>query len=382
MKLTRFSLFILGFTLIGLAVSLLSNVYQSEAAFGTSPPWVRNDHLRPGMTYETIINLSRNDPENAMKINTRIDGDDIKGWITIENQNDLIMEKGQKIFPMKVTVKVPRRAALKDYKGGIFVTLEAVQEEGAQKGGTVAIRLGAHIVVELTVVGDEVIDYRVKSITLDQLNQGDFFYMNVDVENMGNIELKELNGQVDIYNKDESEILHSLTFGPLGDAVGPDTLFKTQIVFPDIKLEPGEYWVKFKVFKDDEVIYENRLYQKVNEAEIPVVTPEDVEGAKRPSIPSASPEDEQMVLEPGEAHDLKTAAPVIIQQEGSKWFVVFGLAGLVFGILSLAAIVIVLVVLMRRQQQATLQQYLSQQQRMQAPPLHSSASPEPPQVPK
>lgn len=380
MKLTRFSLFLLGFTLIGLAVSLLSNVYQSEAAFGTSPPWVRNDHLRPGMTYETIINLSRNDPENAMKINTRIDGDEIKGWITIENKNDLIMEKGQKIFPMKVIVKVPRRAALKDYKGGIFVTLEAVEEEGAQKGGTVAIRLGAHIVVELTVVGDEVIDYRIKSITLDPLTEGDFFYMNVDVENMGNVELKALNGQVDIYNKDESEILHSLTFGSLGDVVGPDTLFKTQIVFPDIKLEPGEYWVKFKVFKDNEVIYENRLYQKVNKAEVPVVTPEDVEGVKRPSIPNASPEDEQTVLEPGEADGLKAAAPVIIQ-ESSKWIVVFGIAGLAFGILSLAAIVIVLVVLMRRQQQATLQQYLSQQQRMQAP-LHPSAPPEPPQTSK
>jgi len=378
MKLTRFSLFLLGFTLIGLAVSLLSNVYQSEAAFGTSPPWVRNDHLLPGTTYETVINLSRNDPDSAMKVKARIDGEEIRRWITIEDEDDLIMEKGQKILPMKVIVKVPRRAALKDYKGGIFVTLEAVQEEGDQKGGTVAIRLGAHIVVELTVVGDEIIDYRIKSITLDPLTEGDYFYMNVDVENMGNVELKELNGQVDIYNKDESEILHSLTFGALGDAVGPDTLFKTQIVFPDIKLEAGEYWVKFKVFKDDDVLYENRLYQKVNEAEVPVITPEDVEGAKRPSIPTASQEDEQTVLEPDETDELKTAAPVVIQQEGDKWFVVFGIAGLAFGILCLAAIVIVLIVLMRRQQQATLQQYLSQQQRMQSP-LHSSAPPEPPQ---
>ncbi len=370
MKLTRFSLFLLSFALIGLGISLLSNIDKSEAAFGTSPPWVRNDHLRPGMTYETIINLSRNEQDTAMQVNTRIGGDDeVQRWLKIEDEDDLIMKKGQKVLPMKVTVKVPRRATLKDYKGGIFVTLQPVQEEGDQKGGTVAIQLGAHIVVELSVVGEEVVNYRVKSLTVDSLEEEDYFHINVDVENKGNVELKKLNGQVDIYNKDETEVLHSLAFGELGDPVPPDTLLKTQIVFSEVTLEPGEYWVKSRVFKDDEVIYENRLYQKVNEAEVPVVTPEDVEDVKKPSLPTL-PEEEQTVLSPDEAEAMKTAAPPAAQTQDNTWFLVFGLAGLGFGLLSLTAIIVVLVVMMKRQQQTTLQQYLSQQ----AP--HPAAPPE------
>ncbi len=357
MKLARFSIFLVGFAIIGLAISLMSNVYRSEAAFGTSPPWVRNDHLLPGTTYEQIVKLSRNNPERPMQIKVRIDGDkEIKKWLTIENEKSLIMEKGQKVLPMKVIVKVPKRATLKYYRGGIFATLESIQDEERQ-GGTVAIKLGAHILVELTVTGDKVVDYRVKSIMLDDLTEGDFFYMNAEIENMGNTEVDELKGQVDIYDYKETEILHSLTFGKLGDVVEPDQIFKTQIVFPDLKLKKGEYWAVIKVFKGDEVLYDNRLYQKVNEAEIPVITAEDVE-AKRPSLPS--PEDET-VLSPEAADSLKTAAPIIIQQEGSKFFLLFGIVGFVFGMFALVGIILFLIILLKRQQQATLQQYLTQE---------------------
>ena len=358
MKLARFSIFLIGFAIIGLAISLMSNVDKSEAAFGTSPPWVRNDHLLPGTTYEQIINLSRNNPETDMQVKVRIDGDEIKRWLTIEDEKNLIMKKGQKILPMKVTVKVPRRAALKDYKGGIFVTLESIQDDEDKKGGTVAIKLGAHIVVELSVTGDEVVDYWVKSITLDSINEGDFFYLNTEVENKGNVEISELHGQADIYDNKETEILKSLTFGKLSDVIGPDTLFKSQIVFPDVKLDAGEYRVKIKVFKDDEVIYEHKLYQLVKESEVPVITPEDAEGDKKPSLPS---QEDETVLEPDEMADLKAVAPVIIQQEDSKFFLIFGIAGFIFGMFALVGIIVFLILLLKRQQQATLQQYLSQE---------------------
>lgn len=359
MKLARFSIFLVGFAIIGLAISLMSNVYKSEAAFGTSPPWVRNDHMLPGTTYEQIINLSRNNPDKDMQVKVRIDGDEIKRWITIEDEKDLIIKKGQKILPMKVTVKVPKRAALKDYRAGIFVTLESIQDDEQKKGGTVSIKLGAHIVVELTVTGEKIIDYRIKTITVDDINEGDFFYLNTEVENLGNTEIMELHGQVDIYDHKETEILKSLTFGQLSDAIGPDTLFKSQIVFPDVKLEPGEYWAKVKVFKDDEIIYEHRLYQLVKESEVPVITPEDAEGDKKPSLPGS---EDEIVLSPDEAaYSLKTAAPIVIQQEGSKFFLIFGVVGFVFGMMALVGIIIFLIILLKRQQQATLQQYLSQE---------------------
>ena len=358
MKLTRFSVFLVGLAMMGLAVSLSSNVPDSEAAFGTSPPWVRNDHLLPGTTYESIINLSRNNPDNDMKVNIRFDGDkEIKKWLEIENEKNLIMKKGQKIFPMKVIVEVPKRAALRDYKGGIFVTLESIEEEVGE-AGTVAIKLGSHIVVELTVTGDKILDYRVKTITLDALNEGDFFYLNTEVENLGNVEITELNGQVDIYDYKEKEILNSLTFGQLSDAIEPNQLFKSQIVFPDLKLDAGEYWVKVKVFKDDEVIYENRLFQAIKPAVVPVITSEDVGADKRPSIPDTF--DGGTVLSPEEMPEngFRTAAPIVIKEEGDKLFLIFGLIGFAVGMVALLAVIVFLIIMLRRQQQDTLRQYL------------------------
>jgi len=356
MKLTRFSVFLVGMTMIGLLVSLMSNVPESGAAFGTSPPWVRNDHILPGTTYETIVNLSRSDTEEEVKVNVRVDGDkEIRKWLEVENQKDLIFRIGQNILPMKVIIEVPKRAAIKDYRGGIFVTLQKVQPEEL-KGGTVGIALGGHISVNISVVGVKITDYRVKSVSLIDLTTEEPFYFDIEIENLGNTEITEINGQIDIYDKQETEILKSLTFGDLLDAIAPDELIKTKIVFDNIYLEPGEYWVKVKVFKGNEVIFENRLFQEVSEKVVPVVTPEDVD-ARKPSLPQIS--EEETVLEPEAYEELRAVAQ---PQPESKLFLIFGLIGFSFGILALVAVIVILVVLLKRQHQATIQQYLAQSQ--------------------
>ena len=297
-------------SLVGLSLSLTSNVPPSEAAFGTSPPWVRNDHMLPGTTFEQIVNLSRNDPDQDMKVNVRITGDkEIAKWLKIENQNRLIMKKGENILPMKAIVEVPKRAALRDYKGGIFVTLEPILG-GAQEGGTVAITLGANISVEISVIGTISINYRVQSISLISTEVGQPFVLNAEIENMGNTEITNLNGQIDIYDEKETQVLKSLPFGPLSQPVSPDEKGKVQIAFDDFKLDAGNYWVLVKVYKGKEVIYENRLYQQVTAKVVPVVTPEDVLG-KKPSVPKL-PSEEEVTVAPQVVPEapLKAAAPI------------------------------------------------------------------------
>lgn len=370
MNYSRFVYFFGALIAIGLAVSLRIDAPQAEAAFGVSPPWVKNDHLLPGTTYEQIINLSRSDTDRDMKVTTRIDGDkEIEKWIKIENEDDLMIKKGQKILPMKVIVKVPRRAAIKDYKGGIFVTLESVQDETLTQGGTVAIKLGAHITVDLTVVGEEVTDYRIKSVSLDQLYEGESYYINAEIENLGNTEITKLNGQIDIYDKKETEILQSLTFGDLDKSVSPDETVTTKISLPNVKLESGEYWLLVKIYKDNESIYENRLYQKIETKVVPVVTPEDV-GVTKPSIPkipSLAESDKETGISGKEAGEsvattdttLRTAAPV--KPVISTPVFILIIVGVAFGIISMIAVVILLVILIRNQRQAAIQRYLTQQ---------------------
>ncbi len=365
MKIGRSNLIGLFLILAGFFVSFSgSDVPVSEAAFGTSPPWVMNDHMLPGTTYEQIINLSRSDVSKAMEVSLRFDGDkNLLKWMKVENEDDLIIKSGEKTLPMKVTVKVPRRAALKNYRGGIFVTVEPVQDE-VQRGGNVAIKLGAHIAVNITVVGDKLVDYRVKSANVSPLTEEDYFRLNVEVENLGNTEISELNGQVDIYNEEETEILNTLTFGQIADVVSPDDIVRTQVYFEDYYLEPGSYWVVAKFFKDNELVYENRLHQKIDPKVVPVVTSDDSQ-TKKPSIPQVS--DEQVVLDPdlevlpGEAvsSEVHSAAPAPLTQANNTLFIVFGLAGLIFGLVALVAIVFLLIVLIKNQRQAAIQQYLS-----------------------
>ncbi|MCK5616498.1 hypothetical protein KAR91_82310 [Candidatus Pacearchaeota archaeon] len=365
MKIGRSNLIGLFLILAGFFVSFSgSDVPVSEAAFGTSPPWVMNDHMLPGTTYEQIINLSRSDVSKAMEVSLRFDGDkNLLKSMKVENEDDLIIKSGEKTLPMKVTVKVPRRAALKNYRGGIFVTVEPVQDE-VQRGGNVAIKLGAHIAVNITVVGDKLVDYRVKSANVSPLTEEDYFRLNVEVENLGNTEISELNGQVDIYNEEETEILNTLTFGQIADVVSPDDIVRTQVYFEDYYLEPGSYWVVAKFFKDNELVYENRLHQKIDPKVVPVVTSDDSQ-TKKPSIAQVS--DGQVVLDPdqevlpGEAvsSEVHSAAPAPLTQANNTLFIVFGLAGLIFGLVALVAIVFLLIVLIKNQRQAAIQQYLS-----------------------
>lgn len=364
MKLSRLNTILIIAMALAMGISLRSGAPESKAAFGTSPPWVRNDHLLPGTTFEQIINLSRNNPDTEMQVTVRLDGDkEILKWVKIVDKDELIMKKGQEVLPMKVIVKIPRRAALKDYRGGIFVTLEPLQTGGSQQGGTVAIKLGAHISVELSVIGEKVEDYRVNSISLLVLEEGEPFRFNVDVLNLGNTEITELDGQIDIYDANETRILKSLTFGSLTEPISPDEKITSQVIFEQFILDPGDYWVVVKVFKDGEVTYENRLFQKVNEEYIPVITPEDVlSGAetepKRPGIPGTDEDTGELTIEPVLISETPghTAAPEI---PVNKYLLIFGIVGLSFGLIALVVVIVLLVVLIRRQRQATIQQYLS-----------------------
>lgn len=158
--------------LITLSVSMFSNISTSSAAFGSSPPWVKNDHMLPGTTFEQIVYLSRNDTEKAMQAIIRITGDEeLVKWIEITDENNLIIAKGQSALPMKVIVDVPADAELKQYTGGIFVTLSNIKTDTTLEGGEVGIGLGAHISVNITIVGDGITDDEIKAVVVDEQEQ-------------------------------------------------------------------------------------------------------------------------------------------------------------------------------------------------------------------
>lgn len=276
MKLNKLLNSLATLTLVALSVSIFSNVSTVKAAFGVSPPWVKNNHLLPGTTFEQVIYLSRNEPKEEMKVAVTISGDEeLVEWIQIQDEENLIMKKGQTLLPMKVIINVSESAATKNYIGGIFVSLSPLVTDTSLGGGEVAIGLGAHISVDISVIGDKVTDYEIRSASVEPQEQDNPLSVNVEVENKGNTEISSLKGQIDIYNSTNTEILKSLTFVPFEEPVFPDETKEIEMIFQDFKPDPGEYWVAVKAFKDEEVIYEDRFLKEVKAEIIPVITPED-----------------------------------------------------------------------------------------------------------
>lgn len=140
------------FALIGLFMGIILTISPCEAgSFGSSPPWVKNDRMFPGDTFEQIVTLSRSDTEPALKAEIRKDGDsELLKWMVIENEDNLIFQEGQTILTMKVTINVPKEAETKNYKGNIYTTLKP-PTDSPEGGGGVGIGLGAHVVVDITV---------------------------------------------------------------------------------------------------------------------------------------------------------------------------------------------------------------------------------------
>lgn len=363
MKSVRPKFFLAAVTLLGLVMSLLSNVPPVEAAFGTSPPWVRNDHMLPGTTFEQVINLSRSEMEDAMKATVKITGDKkLLEWVSIENENDLIMKKGQNILPMKVIVKVPERAEIRNYKGGIYVTLSRVATDSSLSGGEVAITLGANISVDITVIGEKVTDYRVKAVFADPLTEGEPFSIKMEVENLGNTEISQFEGKIDIYDSRQTNVIKSLDFIPVTTPISPDETSMRRMVFTDLMLESGEYWVNVQVLKNGQVEYENKLLLEVREKVVPVVTPEDALSEK-PALPKTSVETN--ADKTGSA-ETPVTSPIIVQipaselkpaaSETSKLYLVVGLAGFGLGLIAIIGIIVVLIMVLKNQQRSVMNQ--------------------------
>jgi len=354
MKFPKFSHFLVALSFLGLAIGIFSHITSSQAAFGTSPPWVRNDHMLPGTTFEQIINLSRSDTDKAIKAKIQVSGDkELLKWINVENEKDLIMRQGQAILPMKVMVEVPKRAEIKRYSGSIFVSLAPLETSESLGGGEVGITLGANISVDITVIGEKIYEYKLQSISADNLQEDEPLTLNIKIQNLGNVSVNNANGQVEIYNETQTEVIKSLDFIEFEEVIAPDETKTVKMVFDDVILDPGKYWLFVQSFLDGKVEYENRLPLEVSEKIIPIITPED-STATKPSLPTVSEELEtQAPSVEVPVAELREAAP--IAEQTNKLYLIFGFVGLGFGLIALIGVIIVLIFVLKNQQR-TLQQ--------------------------
>jgi hypothetical protein len=255
--------------LIILSFFLLLFSQTALAGFGISPPFFRSDNLTRGSYFEEKIYLVRGDPVEDSKVTITINVPGADNWIKIDKGTSFILPKGEKAVPILVSVQVPNDAPYGRYTGFMRITVEPKEVPPGQVG----IALGARVEVDLNVTERKVFNFIVRTVEFFDSEEGYkwlFFFvpgklvMRVAIENTGNLPVVPTKVHLDIYDMLKSKILESLNSVKIEGKVLP---FKTDNILAifKTKLPKGNYWVKYKIYKDNDVVREGELVISVKE---------------------------------------------------------------------------------------------------------------------
>ncbi|MEN9412963.1 MAG: hypothetical protein RLZZ342_50 [Candidatus Parcubacteria bacterium] len=249
------------FVLFG--VVFFANAGVAHAGFGITPPYVTNDRLTRGTTFEQRITLVRSDPVDDLKVQITKNIPGIESWFEIDRGNEFIMPKGTTQMPIVVTVHVPQDAEYKVYTGAIRIRTSSAD---VSSGGGVSIALGAQIDVSLTVV-DKIYDFNVRRIRLIDLEEGfrkwSLFFPGkirffMTIENTGNTEFGPTKVQMDIYDIDKATLLESIANTNKIDTIAPFAIKEVLAELPT-RVPAGRYIAKYTIFKNNDIAQQNEV---------------------------------------------------------------------------------------------------------------------------
>lgn len=235
------------------------------AGFGITPPYVRNTSLTRNSVYEQQILLVRGDPNMPLNAQVVVDAPEIQDWITIVEGNTILLPRGEQKIPMTVRVKVPSDAKYKEYEGKIRIRTVPTNDQVSE--GVVSISLGAQVDINLNVIDRVIKDFRVRRISVSDLNEGHkfgwlYFPGKIDfvmsIENTGNVEIVPSDVQFKIYDRTGAVMLEETH--QIGSMV-PVAPYATADVTAHLptRLPPGSYMIRYSIKNGSEVKQEGEL---------------------------------------------------------------------------------------------------------------------------
>lgn len=241
------------------------------AGFGITPPYVDNQRLTRGIVYKETINLVRSDPVDNLKADITINVPGAQDWISIDRGLTFSMPAGQNLVPIVITVKVPKDAEYKEYKGAIRVRTSA---EGTQPvGGGVSIALGAQIDVNMKVV-DKIYDFNIRKIRLTDLEEGrqkwGLFFPGkmrffMTIENTGNMEYGPTKVHFDMFDISSDALLESVDNTNRIERV-PSFGTKEVVAELPTRLPRGLYLAKYTIYKGDQIAQQGQINVSISAA--------------------------------------------------------------------------------------------------------------------
>jgi len=232
------------------------------ADLGLSPSDWAEPSAMPGQEIKKVFFLSRSDASEDLNFTTKINGE-IANWLTIENGSTFKIPKGEQQYPVSITLKVPKDAAVKQYKGEIRLS----SSSGAPQGGQIGVVLGALIRIDLTVSNKPFINYNIFQIEAPVQESGENVEIVLNINNEGNVEAKPTKVEINIFNKFYSAKLTSQTIEDFSKIKGVPAFSQGKISLNiPFHLEPEQYWADIVVYQDDKVLKTDHLTFEVVKA--------------------------------------------------------------------------------------------------------------------
>lgn len=258
---SRFFVFALFIPVLFLSIGA-STAY---AGFGITPPYVKNTSLVRNSTYEQQILLVRSDPNEAQRAEITIDAPEIATWIEVVEGSNISLPRGEQKVPMTVRVTVPDDAEFKEYKGSIRI--RTLPENGEVAAGAVNISLGALVDIELTVIDREIKDFRVRKVSVGELNEGHKFWwlyfpgkirFDVMLENIGNVEVAPSSVDLRIYENTGKVLLEETKSIGRIKKVKP---YATDNITAEVptRLPAGSYVAHYQIYNDSDIKQEGDI---------------------------------------------------------------------------------------------------------------------------
>lgn len=244
----------------------------ARAGFGITPPYVRNTSLTRNSTYEQQILMVRGTPETELVANISVDTPEFADWIEVVEGDEILLPKGEQKVPLTVRVTVPEDADFGEYEGRIRIRTQPSQDQ--LREGAVNISLGAQINVELNVIDRVIEDFRVRRISVSDLNEGTktaWLYFpgkirfGMLLENTGNVAIAPSKVTFDIYDSQGNTLLEETEH--IGKITEIDP-YATEEVFAEIptRLPAGNYSARYEIYNGEEVKQSGEVNLAVVEA--------------------------------------------------------------------------------------------------------------------
>ena len=236
-----------------------------EAGFGITPPYVRNTSLTRNSIYEQQILLVRGDPNIPLNAQVVVDAPEIQDWIEIVEGTTILLPRGEQKIPMTVRVKVPSDAEFKEYAGKIRIRTMPTDDQVSE--GVVSISLGAQVDINLNVIDRVIEDFRVRKISVSDLNEGHKFgwlyfpgkiIFAMSIENTGNVDIAPSDIMFRIYDRTGAVMLEETHHLGRLDTIAPYITEEITATLPT-RLPPGGYMARYTIKNGNDIKQEGEL---------------------------------------------------------------------------------------------------------------------------